>query len=60
MISQELGYIFSEAVKFTKKYRHEYISVEHLFLALLENETIDSFLANCGADVDADWLHHLF
>ena len=37
MISQELGYIFSEAVKFTKKYRHEYISVEHLFLALLEH-----------------------
>lgn len=52
MISSELNNIFKEAVKLAKKSRHEYLTIEHIFLALLLNKQGASILRECGADID--------
>ncbi len=51
MISNQLNSIFKEAVKFAKRHRHEYLTVEHVFLALLDSEDGSRILKEAGADV---------
>jgi len=53
MVSQELNSIFSDAISFAKENRHEYITVEHIFLALIYNKNILDILSECGVDVNA-------
>jgi len=47
-ISTDLKKVFERSEKIAKRMKDEYISVEHLFLALLENNEIMSLLSNFG------------
>ncbi len=51
MISNQLNSIFKEAVRFAKRHRHEYLTVEHVFLALLNNREGEAILKEAGADI---------
>ncbi|BCD61564.1 ATP-dependent Clp protease ATP-binding subunit ClpA [Nitratiruptor sp. YY08-26] len=51
MISNQLNTIFKEAVRFAKRHRHEYLTVEHVFLALLNSREGEAILKEAGADV---------
>ncbi len=53
MVSQELNSIFSDAISFAKENKHEYITVEHIFFALIHNQNIAEVLSECGVDVDS-------
>ena len=53
MVSAELNSIFSDAISFAKENRHEYITVEHIFFALIHNQNIVNILSECGVDVEA-------
>lgn len=52
MVSQELNMLFSDALKFVKEHKYEYITIEHLFFSMLHNESILEILKKCNADVD--------
>ena len=52
MVSQELNSIFSDAIRYAKENRHEYITVEHIFFALLHNQNIANILTQSGANVE--------
>ncbi|ACZ12641.1 ATP-dependent Clp protease ATP-binding subunit ClpA [Sulfurospirillum deleyianum] len=51
MVSQELNFVFNDAISFVRKHRFEYITVDHLFFALLSNEHIIALLQECGVSV---------
>ena len=51
MVSQELNFVFNDAITFVRKHRYEYITVDHLFFALLSNEHISGILMNCGLSI---------
>ncbi len=53
MVSSELNSIFSDAISFAKENRHEYITVEHIFFALIHNQNIVEILSECSVDVEA-------
>src|SRR6266481_1531504 len=54
------NYMFSKALEFTlnlaftraREKRHEFMTVEHLLLALLDNPEASQVLVACGADVE--------
>lgn len=52
MISVELNAVFTEAVKFAKNRRHEYLTIEHVFLSLLTNKEAVEILRTCGGNID--------
>ena len=51
MLSKELESSLNEAFNEARNQRHEYITVEHLLLALLDNSSANSILQACGADM---------
>lgn len=51
MLTRELEATLSTAVDEAVKYRHEYVTLEHLLHALIEDETARDILINCGADL---------
>jgi ATP-dependent Clp protease ATP-binding subunit ClpA len=51
MINKELEYTLNLAFKEAKEKRHEYLTVEHLLLALLDNPTAAKVLRACGANL---------
>lgn len=51
MVSQELNFVFNDAIAFVRKHRYEYITVDHLFFALLSNEHVAELLINCGLSI---------
>jgi len=53
MLSKELELTLNDAYKCATEKRHEFMTVEHLFLALLDNESAVSILKSCGADTEA-------
>ncbi|MDD3324810.1 MAG: ATP-dependent Clp protease ATP-binding subunit ClpA [Sulfurospirillaceae bacterium] len=53
MVSQALNYVFNDAILFVRKYKHEYITVDHVFYALLGNEEVANVLKKCGVDIEA-------
>ncbi|MBT8040564.1 MAG: ATP-dependent Clp protease ATP-binding subunit ClpA [Xanthomonadales bacterium] len=53
MFSKELEVSISQAYQEARDKRHEYLTVEHMLLALLENGSALSILNACGADVGA-------
>ncbi|MDD2641038.1 MAG: ATP-dependent Clp protease ATP-binding subunit ClpA [Arcobacteraceae bacterium] len=50
MISKELRDVFSQAVAYAKISKHEYLTLEHVFLILLNNEIITSLFDDLGLD----------
>jgi ATP-dependent Clp protease ATP-binding subunit ClpA len=53
MIAQELEVTLHMAFMDARQKRHEFISVEHLLLAMLDNPSAAEVLRACGADLDA-------
>ena len=53
MIAQELEAILHKAFVGAREMRHEFITVEHLLLALLGSQAVASVLHACGADAVA-------
>ncbi|MHB9119302.1 MAG: ATP-dependent Clp protease ATP-binding subunit ClpA [Burkholderiales bacterium] len=53
MIAQELEVSLHMAFLDARKQRHEFISVEHLLLALLDNPSAAQVLRACAANIDA-------
>jgi ATP-dependent Clp protease ATP-binding subunit ClpA len=52
MLSKELESSLNRAFNDARDKRHEYITVEHLLLALLDNSSANSVLQACGADLN--------
>ncbi len=52
MLSKELELTLNNAFKGASDKRHEFMTVEHLLLALLDNESAISVLESCGADLN--------
>jgi ATP-dependent Clp protease ATP-binding subunit ClpA len=51
MLSTELEYCLKEAFQRARDERHEFITVEHLLLALLDTPQVVEILKGCGADI---------
>ena len=52
MLSKELEFTLNLAFKEAREKRHEFMTVEHLMLSLLDNSTAAEVLKSCGADLD--------
>ncbi|WHZ19215.1 MAG: ATP-dependent Clp protease ATP-binding subunit ClpA [Rhodanobacteraceae bacterium] len=52
MFSKDLEYTIGQCYKEAREQRHEFMTVEHLLLALLANPTAAAVLRGCGADID--------
>ncbi len=53
MISVALNEVFSQAVEYAKDQHHEYLTVEHLFWAVLQSAEGGTILSTLGVDVAA-------
>ncbi len=51
MLSSELEYCLNEAFQQARTKRHEYMTVEHLLLAIVDVPTVTEILKGCGADL---------
>src|SRR6185436_19773131 len=52
MLTRELEETLSYAVDEAVRQRHEYVTLEHLLYALLEDTAAREILFNCGAQID--------
>ncbi len=52
MLSKELEQTLNLAFKEAREKRHEFVTVEHLLLALLDNPTASEVLKACGANLE--------
>jgi ATP-dependent Clp protease ATP-binding subunit ClpA len=52
MLSKELEYSLNQVYMLAREQRHEYLTLEHLLLALLDHLTVVEVLEACGASVD--------
>ncbi|HEY7772265.1 MAG TPA: ATP-dependent Clp protease ATP-binding subunit ClpA [Marinagarivorans sp.] len=52
MLSKELEMTLNTAFKGARSKRHEFMTVEHLLLALLDNESAAAVLRSCGANLN--------
>ena len=52
MLSSELEFCLNEAFQQAREQRHEFITVEHLLLALLDTPEVIEILKACGTDLD--------
>jgi ATP-dependent Clp protease ATP-binding subunit ClpA len=52
MLTRELEETLSFAVDEAVKYKHEYVTLEHLLFALLEDSAARDILYNCGAQIE--------
>src|SRR5687768_2844600 len=53
MLTKELEETLSVAVDEAVKYKHEYVTLEHLLYALVENSSAADVLTHCGADLQS-------
>ena len=62
MISKELSATLGFAVKEAKRRRHEYVSIEHILFAILNDPNGIEIIENCGGDADTllDALENFF
>ena len=51
MLSNDLEYCLNEAFQRAREDQHEFITVEHMLLALLETPDVVEILKACGADI---------
>src|SRR3990172_7176368 len=52
MLDKELEQTLNDALRKTREKRHEFMTVEHLLLALLDNSSAVRVLRSCGADLN--------
>ncbi len=52
MLSKELEFTLNQAFKEARAKRHEFMTVEHLLLALLDNPSAVAVLRACGANIE--------
>ena len=52
MLSKELEFTLNQAFKQARERQHEFMTVEHLLLALLDNPTAARVLQACGANTN--------
>jgi ATP-dependent Clp protease ATP-binding subunit ClpA len=52
MISKELRNIFAQAVGYAKTSKHEYLTIEHVFLMLIHDRTIEDLFIDLGVDTN--------
>ena len=52
MISKELSATLGFAVREAKKRRHEYVSIEHILFAIINDQTGIEIVENCGGTID--------
>ncbi len=52
MISKELEVTLNKALNEAKRRRHEYVCLEHLLYALLQDKDASGVIINCGGDID--------
>ncbi|MCU7884317.1 MAG: ATP-dependent Clp protease ATP-binding subunit ClpA [Candidatus Thiodiazotropha sp. (ex Lucinoma annulata)] len=52
MLNKELEFTLNQAFKNAKERHHEFMTVDHLLLALLDNPTAVAVLHACGADIE--------
>ena len=50
MITKDLEIVFTKAVTYARANRHEYITIEHIFIYLLQDESIDSLMKQLQID----------
>ena len=62
MISKDLEQTLCKALDIAKSYQHEYATVEHLLLSLIEDGDAVDLLTICGAQIDtlSTKLHDFF
>ncbi len=53
MLDKELEQTLNEAFREAREQRHEYMTVEHLLLALLDNPSASQVLKACGANLNS-------
>ena len=53
MLDSELEKNLNEAFKLAHRKKHEFVTVEHLFLSILGNNDVLEVLNYCGADIEA-------
>jgi len=51
MMSQRLEYLINLAIKKANQLRHEYLTLEEMFWALLQDENVAKVITECGANV---------
>ena len=51
MISSNLNDIFQKSIRFAKKLRHEYLTIEHIFYQLLSSDEGANIISACGGDI---------
>ncbi len=56
MLDKELEQTLNDAFKRAREQRHEFMTVEHLLLALLDNTSASEVLRSCGANLNT--LHN--
>ncbi|CAM5225261.1 ATP-dependent Clp protease ATP-binding subunit ClpA [Alishewanella longhuensis] len=52
MLNKDLELTLNIAFRFARDRRHEFMTVEHLLLALLDNPAAGAALKSCGANID--------
>ncbi len=52
MLSKELEFTLNQAFKNAREKQHEFMTIEHLLLALLDNPAAAQVLRACGADIE--------
>ena len=52
MISLELNEVFSNALHFARKRRHEYLTIEHIVLAIIDSKEGRKLLNHLGVNID--------
>ena len=52
MISQKLEQILNKAIKRANEKKHEFLTLENVLLAMMEDETVIEILTDCGADLN--------
>ncbi|MDF2177714.1 ATP-dependent Clp protease ATP-binding subunit ClpA [Aliiglaciecola sp. CAU 1673] len=53
MLNKDLEQTLNQAFIFAREHRHEFMTVEHLLLALLDNKSARDALRACGANIEA-------
>ena len=62
MLSSELEYCLNQAFHQARSARHEFLTVEHLLLAIIDAPKVREVLEGCGADLErlgTDLKHHV-
>ncbi|WP_198305128.1 ATP-dependent Clp protease ATP-binding subunit ClpA [Arcobacter vandammei] len=53
MISKELRHIFAQAIAYAKTSKHEYLTLEHIFLMLINDATIEDMFIDLGVNTNS-------